>query len=248
MADKYGIPEGGDPYPGKVKYLAGNKRKLTARELLQVMKDAGWPEESRTLAAAVAFAESGGSPFIYNTHKEGHFGLFQISRSAWPEFFAGGSDQWADPVANAKKALEIKKKQNWKAWEGFTNGNYKKYNDEVAGAALDELRGRPFGGGLLGDIKEKGLKAVLGSAYNAITDAAAGAVEDTVSGVADATGLDVLSDVWESLTTPAFWMRVAYGVTGVALIAGGLFLIVKNTAVNQTVGQVAKAVAKKGSA
>lgn len=232
MADKYGIPEGGDAYPGKVKYLAGNKRKLSARELLRVMKEAGWPEKSRTLAAAVALAESGGSPFIYNTYKQGHFGLFQISRSAWPEFFAGGSDQWADPVANARKALEIKNKQGWKAWEGFTNDRYTKYNNEVAAAAMDELRGRPLGPGLLGDIQEHGLSSVLGTAYEAVSGAAETVADKT------SVGLDVLADAWEAVTTPAFWMRVGYGALGVVLLAGGLFLVVRNTAVQQTVGKV----------
>lgn len=224
MADKYGIPEGGDSYPGKVKYLGGNKRTLTARELLEVVTEAGWPEKDQDLAAAVALAESGGSPFIYNTYKKGHFGLFQISRSAWPEFFAGGSDQWADPVANARKALEIKKKSGWGAWEGYTNARWKKFRNDVAKAALDKLRGRPFGAGLLGDIKEKGIAEVVGTAVDAIGDTAGGVVDSALGAV------DVLGDVWETITTPAFWMRVAYGATGVVLVAGGLFLMVRNTA------------------
>ncbi|WP_298561391.1 hypothetical protein [Streptomyces luteogriseus] len=239
MADKYGIPAGGDAYPGKVRYFHDNKRTLTARELLAVMKEAGWPEGSRTLAAAVALAESNGCPFVYNTYKKGHFGLFQISRSAWPEFFEGGSDQWADPVANAKKALEIKNSSGWKAWEGYTNDRWTKYKNEVAAAALEESRGRPFGPGLLGDIKEKGLSAVLGGAVDAIGDAASGVAENT----ADALGLDILSDVWEQLTTPAFWMRVAYGATGIALVVGGLFLIVRNTPAGKAAGKAAGAVA-----
>lgn len=232
MADKYGIPAGGDPYPGKVKYLGNNKRRLTARELLEVMKQAGWPETSRTLAAAVALAESGGSPFIYNTYKKGHFGLFQISRSAWPEFFAGGSDQWADPVANAKKALEIKKEQGWKAWEGYSNDRYRKYADEVAAAEMDRLRGRPLGGGLLGDIQELGLSAVVGNAVDAV-ESTADAVVDSASA-----GLDILADAYEAITTPAFWMRLGYGALGVILLAGGAFLLVRNTALQQTVGKI----------
>lgn len=239
MADKYGIPAGGDAYPGKVKYLGGNKRTLSARELLQVLKEAGWPDKSRTLAAAVALAESGGSPFIYNTYKKGHFGLFQISRSAWPEFFAGESDQWADPVANAKKALEIKNKQGWKAWEGYTNDRWVKHKLAVAEAANDELHGRPFGAGLLGDIKENGLSAVLGGAADAIEETASDVADKT----SDALGLDVLADAWEAVTNPAFWMRVAYGFTGVVLIAGGLFLIVRSSPVGTAVQGAVKSVA-----
>jgi hypothetical protein len=246
VADKYGIPAGGDPYPGKVKYLGGNTRMLGTRELLRVMSEAGWSKKERSIAVMVALAESGGSPFIYNTYKQGHFGLFQISRSAWPEFFAGGSDQWADPVANARQALAIKNKQGWKAWEGYTNDRYKKFANNVASGELDELRGRPLGPGLLGDIKEKGLSAVVGGAVDAVADTAAGVVDSAASAV------DVLGDAWEALTTPAFWMRVAYGAAGVVLLAGGLFLVVRNTGAGRAVtsavpvGRVAKAV--KGSA
>lgn len=243
MADKYGIPEGGDAYPGKIKYLGNNKRALTPRELLQVLKEAGWPSSTRALAAAVALAESGGKPFIYNTYKAGHFGLFQISRSAWPEFFQGDSDQWADPVANARQALVIKNKQGWKAWQGYTNDSYKEYRNEVAAAALDEQRGRPMGGGLLGDINDRGIVGVLGTGAGIAADAAQGIAENTL----DALGFDI----WEQLTKPAFWMRVGYAVTGVVLIAGGLFLVVRNTSAGRAatgavasatpVGRVAKA-------
>lgn len=231
MADKYGIPEGGDPYPGKVKYLADNKRRLTVREVYEVTKKT-WPKGKQELAAAVALAESNGSPFIYNTYKQGHFGLFQISRSAHPDFFAGGSDAWADPIKNSQQAYEIYKRQGWGAWEGFTNKRWEKYKNDVAGAALDDLRGRPLGPGLLGDIQEDGISAVLGGAYDAISDAAETVAEKTN------VGLDVLTDAYEALTKPAFWMRVGYGALGLALIAGGLFLVVRNTAISQTVGKI----------
>lgn len=233
MADKYGIPEGGDPYPGKIKYLGGNKRTLTAREIFAAVKEAGWPADKRTLATAVALAESGGSPFIYNTYKQGHFGLFQISRSAWPEFFTGGSDQWADPVANARKAYEIYKKQGWKAWQGYTNDKWKDHRNAVADAANDDLRGRPLGPGLLGDIKEHGLASVIGTATEVIGDAAEGTADAVVDGASAA--VDILGDAWNALTTPAFWMRVAYGAAGVILVAGGLFLLVRNTSAGKAV-------------
>lgn len=231
MADKYGIPEGGDAYPGKVRYLAGNKRKLTVREVYEVTKKT-WPKGKQELAAAVALAESGGSPFIYNTYKQGHFGLFQISRSAHPDFFAGGSDAWADPVKNSERAYEIYKKQGWGAWEGFTNKRWEEHKNDVASAALDDLRGRPLGPGLLGDIQENGLAATLGDAYEAVSEAAETVADKT------SVGLDVLADAWEAITTPAFWMRIAYGAGGLVLLAGGLFLLVRNTAVSQTVGKV----------
>jgi hypothetical protein len=231
VADKYGIPEGGDAYPGKIKFLGNNKRKLTVREIYAVCK-ATWPEGKQELAAAVALAESGGSPFIYNTFKQGHFGLFQISRSAWPEFFEGGSDQWADPTANAKKAYEIYKKSGWGAWQGYTDGGWKSHRDEVASVAL-RYDGKPMGG-LLDDIAKQGLSSVVGNTVDAVTGAAS-TVADKATG-----GLDVLTDAWEALTTPAFWMRVGYGTLGVVLVAGGLFLIVRQSpAVQKTARAVA---------
>lgn len=239
MADKYGIPEGGDPAPGKIKYLGDNKRTLTVREVYAVCVKT-WPKGKQELAAAIALAESGGSPFIYNTFKQGHFGLFQISRSAWPEFFAGGSDQWADPEANAAKAYEIYQKQGWGAWEGFTNKGWEKHRNEVASVAM-RYDGKPMKG-LLDDIQSQGLTKVLGTAYNALSDTA-GAVVDKASG-----GLSVLGDAWEALTTPAFWMRVGYGVMGVVLVAGGLFLIVSNSSAAQGAVSAAAKVTPAGRA
>lgn len=253
MADKYGIPEGGDPYPGKVKYLAGNKRRLTVREIYAVCK-ATWPAGKAELATAVALAESGGSPFIYNTYKKGHFGLFQISRSAWPEFFEGGSDQWADPTKNSAKAVEIYERQGWGAWQGYTDGGWKNHREEVASVAL-RYDGKPIKG-LLDDIQSQGLGTVLGNAYEAVGDAAA-TVADKAS-----TGLDVLADAWEAVTTPAFWMRIGLGTLGVVLVAGGLFLVVSNsstaksvasgavkaTPVGRTVKKAAKAAGAAGEA
>jgi hypothetical protein len=235
VADKYGIPAGGDPYPGKIKYWKGDKRKLSAAEVLEVVKRAGWPEKLRLVAVMVALAESvGGAPFVYNTYKRGHFGLFQISRSAHPQFFAGDSEQWADPVANAKEALRIYNSQGWKAWQAYTDGKHKKHANEAARALLDD--GSVWrGGGLLGDLLSDPAGTVGG-----IT----GAVEETVEGVADSLVPDLLSDVWESVTNPAFWMRVAYGLTGIVLIAGGLFLIVRNSPAGAAASGAVKSVAK----
>lgn len=204
MADKYGIPAGGDPYPGKVKYYKNDKKTLPSAFIEIAVKEAGWPENLRETAVQIAKAESGGAPNIYNTYKQGHFGLFQISRSAWPDLFALGSDRWTDPVTNAKYAYKIYKIQGFKAWEAYTNGKYK-------GAKVDESVLEPGTG---------------------------------VGAVDDALGLgtinEVLSGLYESLTTPAFWMRVGYGAAGIILIAGGLFLIAKNGPVGSAVKTVAK--------
>lgn len=200
MADKYGIPEGGNNGEWSAKYWKNNKSKMLWTSVYISVGVAGWPSDLRKTATAVVFAESGGHPYIYNTYKKGHFGLFQISRSAWPDFFKGNSEQWTDPVANARQAYKVYKQQGWGAWEGYTNGDYKQYLDA--------------------DDSGTGLKE----------DPISGGVEDVVDPISDAlTSMDFLKGAWESVTTPAFWMRVGYGVTGVALLVGGLMLIVRSS-------------------
>jgi hypothetical protein len=196
VADKYGIPAGGDPYPGKVRYYKGNTKKLAPAYIQEAVAKGGWPDKLRNTAVAVALAESGGAPYIYNTYKRGHFGLFQISRSAWPEFFAVGSEKWTDPAANARKAYSIYQAQGWRAWESYTSGRYKQFMDDSESGVMEDGGGPD---GLLPELSEA-------------LDVA-----------------DVLADAWEAITTPAFWMRIAYGATGVVLVVGGLMLIVRNT-------------------
>lgn len=218
MADKYGIPSGGDPYPGKVKHYKNNTKKLDAASLHEVIHKGGWPDgkdgKTRNTAVAVCLAESSGQPYIYNTYKKGHFGLFQVSRSAWPDLFALGSDRWTDPVTNAKYAYKIYQQQGWKAWEGYTSGRYKQFEKEAGGGVLE--------GGDTGGTGPDGFG-------------------DLLPDVPDWFG--VLGDAWEAVTTPAFWMRVAYGLTGVVLVTGGLFLIVQNSSVAKSARATAKSAA-----
>lgn len=219
MADKYGMPPGGDPYPGKVKYYKGNTKKLDAAYLQKAVYDGGWPEKLRNTAVAIAMAESNGATHIYNTYKKGHFGLFQISRSAWPDLFALGSDRWTDPKTNAAYAYKIYKQQGFKAWEAYSNGRYKNYLKGAEGGVVDNNPGS-IAGDAIGDA--------IG---NAVDDAGLGGITD------------VLTSTYESLTTPAFWMRIAYGFGGVVLLAGGLFLIVKSSPIGAAAKSATNAVA-----
>jgi hypothetical protein len=82
-----------------------------------------------------------------------------------------------------------------------------------------------------------------GSVGETIADSAG----DAASAVADATGLgavgDVLGGAWEAVTNPSTWMRIGYGALGIVLVAGGLFLIVRNSpTVQKTADAVASAV------
>lgn len=215
MADKYGIPAGGDPYPGKVRYYKDNRKKLASAYVHEAVHKGGWPEKLRPTAVAVALAESGGHTHIYNTYKRGHFGLFQISRSAHPDFFAVGSERWTDPAENARKAYAIYQSQGWKAWESYTSDRHKKFTDDAAGGVRAGSVGPDSP---LPDVAEA-MKAV-----------------------------DVLGDAWETVTTPAFWMRVAYGTLGTVLIVGGLLLIVRSTPAGKTATTAALKVIPGGAA
>lgn len=223
MADKYGIPAGGDAYPGKVKYYKGDKSQLQDVGIAVAVAEGGWPESLIPEAVSVVIAESGGHPSIYNTYKKGHFGLFQVSRSAWPDFFAGDSENWRIATRSAQQGYKIYQQQGWKAWQ--------------ASRLTHLARGREAAKDLknLSAAKRKEYADVVGSPLGSIADQ----LPDDPTGLGDLADslapkwagdlVAVVKDAYEALTTPAFWLRVAYGGAGVVLLAGGLFLIVRNT-------------------
>lgn len=271
--DKYGIPSGGDPYPGKIKFYGPHGGyQLSWEEMVAAVARGGWPESLWPEAVATAAAESDRKLFIYNTYKSGHFGVFQISREAHGEFFAPGGNgiNWIGPWANAAEAYRIYQSQGWKAWQGHGNAAYlaalpaaraavltykgkvgtatgeaawlKVSRHKTDRAIIETLTADPQGAtdfaGAVGDSIGRGIAGGANATAEGVTEAG-GAVASTVAGMAS-----VVTGLWEALTTPAFWMRVAYGTTGVVLIAGGLFLVVRNTAVDRAVTAVAKGVGK----
>jgi hypothetical protein len=267
--DKYGIPPGGNNGAWGVKYWKGLHYTLPWPELMASIALGGWPRELWGMAGAVAAAESSRNPFIYNTYKKGHFGLFQISRDAWPDFFAesrSGGMEWLVPSANAKQGYAIYQKQGWGAWEGKTNGGYLAYYPQAMSAAADlgrktdqakdkqalwksQISDKTFWtvaqamGASPADVAQVGVDQ-LGQGLN---DAAAGVAQGTVDAGGAAVGAvgdmaQVVTGLWQALTTPALWMRLAYGATGIVLVGGGLFLIVRSRpAVQQTAAAVTKA-------
>ncbi|TFV29501.1 hypothetical protein E4K10_49895 [Streptomyces sp. T1317-0309] len=70
-------------------------------------------------------------------------------------------------------------------------------------------------------------------------------VVDSGAAVASSVGdmAQVVTGAWNLLTNPSIWMRAGYGTLGLVLVAGGLFLIVRNQpAVQKAAKQVASAV------
>jgi hypothetical protein len=267
--DKYGIPVAGNPGPG---YVAKKWQKLnwtlTWDEVMAALYLGGWPKTTWGTAGAVVAAESSRNPFIYNTLKRGHFGLFQISRSAHAEFFSPGGEgmQWVSPVASATKGYEVYKSEGWGAWEAKSKGPYLAFYPEASVAAANFERKMGLHGGdekawaesvfrkgttdrILGayiaGVPEKDInKGAIGKQL--LSGILAGA-EGTAKGTVDAGG-DVaaavddqwgwLPDVWTALTTPALWMRFAYGLLGIGLVGGGLALVVRNSAVSSATKSV----------
>jgi hypothetical protein len=262
--DEYGIPKGGNNGGWTAKKWQNIDYKLTYDEIAAVVISAGWTGDDRATAVAVAAAESGRNPFIYNTLKKGHFGLFQISRSAWPDFFApnGEGVAWMNPELNAKQGYKVFKQQGWGAWQAKTNGAYLAFLAPARAAVkkVEKLNGN-FSSVIRKETVRKTMDAQLASHAGAqgLSDAVGGTItggieagaEGTAQGIVDtaAATAAALSDIrgvftglWEALTTPAFWMRVAYGTTGVILVVGGLMLIVRNSpAAKNAMGAAQKA-------
>jgi hypothetical protein len=74
-------------------------------------------------AAAVIDAESSRMCNIYNTYKEGHYGLMQLSKSAHPEFFKAQL-WWIVPYMNTGYGYTVYKNEGWGAWQAASEGRF----------------------------------------------------------------------------------------------------------------------------
>lgn len=96
----------------------GGSGPYDAQALADLWKQAGGPSSKAQLMAAIALAESGGSPTAHNP--SGATGLWQILGNPFP-----GNAR--NPLTNAKMAVSKYKSQGLGAWEAYTNGSYRKY-------------------------------------------------------------------------------------------------------------------------
>jgi hypothetical protein len=84
---------------------------------------AGGSRAAAPLAAAVALAESGGSPDATHVNSDG-----SIDRGLWQVNSVHGAQSTTDPMANARAAVNISSGgQNWHPWVTFNTGAYRKY-------------------------------------------------------------------------------------------------------------------------
>jgi cell wall-associated NlpC family hydrolase len=96
---------------------------LTAAQIAQLVKQAGFPQEVHVTMVAIALAESGGrveviSPFNSNGSKD--YGLFQINSVHG----YSGRDLTADAAFNTRCAKAIYDRQGLRAWSVYNNGKY----------------------------------------------------------------------------------------------------------------------------
>ena len=83
------------------------------------------------IAAAVALAESGGSPDAKNVNTNG-----SIDRGLWQINSVHGSQSTFDPIANVKAAINISGNgKSWSPWVTFQTGAYKKFLSPTTSAS-----------------------------------------------------------------------------------------------------------------
>lgn len=112
---------------------AGHKRDLPMNPLsktavLAIATAAGFPDPK--LAAAIAYAESGGVPnALASTSREYSVGLWQINLLTHPSY---NRDELSDPAKNAAAAFEISQGgTNWRPWTTYMSGKYKMFLNGV---------------------------------------------------------------------------------------------------------------------
>jgi cell wall-associated NlpC family hydrolase len=103
---------------------------LTAAQIAQLVKQAGFPQSVHVTMVAIALAESGGrvevvSPFNSNGTKD--FGLFQINSV----HHYNERDLVNDAAFNTRCAKAIYDKQGLRAWSVYTNGKYEARMNEA---------------------------------------------------------------------------------------------------------------------
>jgi hypothetical protein len=120
---------------------------LSTAQLVALAKQAGMTQEVNVkgykgplsvLMGAVAMQESSGKSTSMRSDTE-VYGLWQIRfpvhRAALAKIGITSAEQLKDPLLNAKAAKMIYDSQGITAWEGFTDGNYKKFLPEAQKAA-----------------------------------------------------------------------------------------------------------------
>lgn len=121
---------------------------LTPAQIAYYAQTAGFDGQDLNIAVAIALAESGGNPNIYNPETaaaggtpqgEGSYGLWQIYLKDHPEY---ASDNLYDPQTNANDAYELYSKAGgFSPWATFNSGAYQAYLSTATAAPVPSVPG-----------------------------------------------------------------------------------------------------------
>lgn len=200
--------------------------KLSQSQCYAVAVAAGLPDPK--LMAAIAMAESSGDTNVVNSI--GCVGLWQINQPVHVKANPRWTVKWLqNPLNNAIAAKAILKSQGLGAWEVYTG---------------------PDGKGSDGPYKDHINQPIDTSVTTAGWLDPLDIIPDGIDVIPSLPGMDALDAVGDALdrtadvlVNPQTWLRLAYGITGVVLIVGGLLLIVKNSSVVKQANENVKAVA-----
>ena len=119
--------------------------KLSAKQIADVARQAGIPEDKIPTMVAIAMAESGGNSEAHNPkYPDNSFGLWQINMLDEPGYQLGAerrqkyglssNEELKDPLTNAKAAFDILNSQGLGAWSVYTSGKYKDFLPDAQAA------------------------------------------------------------------------------------------------------------------
>lgn len=107
---------------------------LTASQIYQLLRQAGFDMDAAIIGTAIALAESGGNTNATHTNSDGSVdaGLFQINSRWHPAEFATATN----PTSAAQSAYAISDKgTNFGAWATFNDGSFRSFLGDAAKAA-----------------------------------------------------------------------------------------------------------------
>ena len=119
--------------------------KLTPKQIADVARQAGIPEDKIPTMVAIAMAESSGNSEAHNPkYPDNSFGLWQINMLDEPGYQLGAerrqkyglssNEELKDPLTNAKAAFDILNSQGLGAWSVYTSGKYKDFLPDAQAA------------------------------------------------------------------------------------------------------------------
>lgn len=185
---------------------------------------AGFRGEDLAQMIAVAFGESSWNPDAVNA-SSGATGLWQILPSAHPEF---SGQNLKDPAVNARAAYSVYShapaagritKNKWSAYQGL--GYWSAWPAAQAAATAATAAGG------------------IGAAASTVQDAASSAADTVTAPVRMAAG------IWDTLSNPRTWLRVAQAVVGVGLVWFAVAQLEAGAISNSRLAQVAAGTTKK---